>query len=185
MVSVRNLCFILFADMDASLDSIHYRRTDLDSPKRGHDSNNDVFGLLVDGEYGRNRGIRSRRRCTLNFNIVFVASASVPRRTMQGAAGEELCLTNCPPFHRVRPVVLPFCQPGFQTYSVVLISYDLLLTSLDVILEIWSFFAYRRLSFRGKRENVENLRLMGKDGLRTYRGLKRRSSHLPFFGRKL
>lgn len=63
-------------------------------------------------------------------------------------------------------------QIPIQILGVALISYDLLLNSLDVVIEIWSFFAYRSLSFRGKRENLENLRLLGKAGFRTYRGLK-------------
>lgn len=57
-----SLGFMLFADMDTSLDSIPYSRTDLDSHKRGDGSNNDVFVLLVDEKNERNRGIHRRRR---------------------------------------------------------------------------------------------------------------------------
>lgn len=57
---------------------------------------------------------------------------------------------------------------------MTLIAFELLLTSLDVILEIWSFFAYRNLSFRGKRENVESLRLLGKCLKKTSMTLKLR-----------
>ncbi|KAH7705066.1 hypothetical protein AAVH_27729, partial [Aphelenchoides avenae] len=49
---------------------------------------------------------------------------------------------------------------AFDIDGAVLVSYDILFTAVDLTLEIWSFIAYRKLSFQGKRQNAEELRLL-------------------------